>query len=101
MQNNFYYKSFQKHNIECVVPNDDDKNIIQNIIFPNLENGVIIEKDKQRFMDLCNKIILENNIDGIILGCTELPLLIKNDDFKIKVINTMEIHIKSILEKLV
>jgi len=100
MENNFYQKAFQKNNIECIVPNDDQKTIIQNIIFPNLEDGIIIEKDKILFKDLCNKIIIEKNIDGIVLGCTELPLMIKNEDFDIKVIDTMEIHIKSILEKL-
>ena len=100
MQNNFYQKYFRKNNIECIVPNDDEKTRIQKIIFPNLENGIIIEKDRQLFRDLCNKIIIENDIDGIILGCTELPLMIKNEDFNITVIDTMEIHIKSILEKI-
>ena len=100
MQNNFYNKALQKYNIECIAPNDDDKTIIQNIIFPNLEEGIIIEKDKQLFNDLCNKIISKKDIDGIILGCTELPLMIKNEDFNIPVIDTMGIHIKSILEKI-
>jgi aspartate racemase len=100
MQNNFYQKSFEKYNIECITPDDDEKMKIQNIIFPNLEDGIIIEKDKQKFKDICNKIIIEKNIDGIILGCTELPLMIKSHDFKIQVIDTMEIHIKSIIEKI-
>ena len=100
MENNFYQKSFQKNNIECIVPNDNEKTRIQNIIFPNLENGIIIKEDKQLFKDLCNKIIIEKGIDGIILGCTELPLMIKNEDFNIAVIDTMSIHIKSILEKI-
>ncbi len=101
MKNDFYKKSFDKYGIECIVPEDNEKNIIQNIIFPNLENGIIIEKDKQQFKEVCNNIIKEENIDGIILGCTELPLMIKKDDFDISVLDTMEIHIKSILEKLI
>jgi len=100
MKNDFYQKSFDKYGIECIVPNDNEKDIIQNIIFPNLENGIIIEKDKFVFKEVCNNIIKEKNIDGIILGCTELPLMIKKDDFDISVLDTMEIHIKSILEKL-
>ncbi|MDR0232521.1 MAG: amino acid racemase [Dysgonamonadaceae bacterium] len=100
MSNNFYKKAFDKYNIECIVPEDNEKKIIHNVIFPNLENGIIIEEDKLAFMKVCNNIIKEKNIDGIILGCTELPLMINQDDFDISVLDTMEIHIKSILEKL-
>jgi aspartate racemase len=54
--------------------------MIHNIIFPNLENGIVIEKDKTAFKNLCNKIIMDNNIDGLILGCTELPLMVNESD---------------------
>jgi aspartate racemase len=101
MKNDFYKKSLEENSIECIVPDDNEKNVIQSIIFPKLENGIIDEKDKLIFKNVCNKIISDNNIDGIVLGCTELPLMIKEDDFNITVLNTMEIHIKSILEKIV
>jgi len=100
MKRDFYKKSLEKNNIECIVPNDTEKDTIQNIIFPNLENGIIVEKDKDTFKATCNKIIKEKNIDGIILGCTELPLMINKSDFDICVIDTMDIHIKSIVEKI-
>jgi aspartate racemase len=100
MQKNIYKTQFDKCNVECTVPDNDKKAIIHKIIFPNLENGIIIEKDKLYFKKICNKIIKENSIDGIVLGCTELPLLINKNDFDICVIDTMEIHIESILEKI-
>jgi aspartate racemase len=101
MKKDFYKKSFEKFGIECLVPNDDEKKMIHNIIFPNLEDGIIIEKDKLLFKDICNRIIQDKKIDGIILGCTELPLMIKEDDFEISVLDTVEIHIKGILGKMV
>jgi len=101
MKNNFYERALEKYNIECIVPDDNEKNIIHNIIFPNLENGIIVEKDKTVLKDLCNKIIREKNIDGIILGCTELPLILNENDFDICVLDTMEIHVKSILKKII
>jgi len=100
MKNNFYKKSLAQYNIECIVPGDYEKTAIQSIIFPDLENGIINEKDKQLFKEICGKIIKENNIDGIILGCTELPLMIKENDFDIAVLDTMDIHIKSILREM-
>ena len=101
MKNNFYKKSLEKHEIECIVPEDSEKMIIQNIIFPKLENGIIDENDRFIFKEICDKIIKKRNIDGIILGCTELPLMISEHDFGISVLDTMEIHIKSILEKII
>jgi aspartate racemase len=101
MKETFYQRAFAKYNIECIVPDDNEKNTIQNIIFPDLENGVINEKDKKIFLELCSKIIAVKNIDGIILGCTELPLLVKASDFNIPVLDTMEIHINSILQKMI
>jgi aspartate racemase len=101
MERDFYKKAFEKLDIECVVPNDDEKKMIHKIIFPNLENGIIIEKDKLLFKDICGRIIKDKKIEGIILGCTELPLMIHENDFEISVLDTMEIHIKSILEKMV
>ncbi|MCL2138227.1 MAG: amino acid racemase [Treponema sp.] len=101
MKHNIYKKPLEKYGIECFVPEDNDKTVIHNIIFPDLENGIINEKDKITFKEICVKNIKEKNIDGIILGCTELPLMIKKDDFDVAVIDTMEIHINSIVEKIV
>ena len=98
MKNNFYEKALEKYDIECIVPDDNEKNIIHNIIFPNLENGIILEKDKRVLTDMCNKIISEKNIDGIILGCTELPLILNENDFTVCVLDTVKVHIKSILD---
>jgi aspartate racemase len=101
MNSNFFQKEFSQNNIECIVPDDIEKGIIQDIIFPDLENGIINEKDKNTFIKICNKRIIEESIDGIILGCTELPLLIRETDFNIPVLNTMEIHINSIVESII
>jgi len=100
MDRDFYSKALKKYDIECIVPNDNEKDIIHEIIFPDLENGIIVEKSKVIFKEICNKIIKSENADGILLACTELPLMIKENDFEITVVDTMEIHIKSILEKI-
>ncbi|RBQ22308.1 Aspartate racemase [Candidatus Methanobinarius endosymbioticus] len=57
MDNDFYQKEFEKENIECITPNNEDKQIIQNIIFPNLENGKVIKKDKLKFINIVEKIL--------------------------------------------
>lgn len=101
MNSSFFQNEFNKYNIECIVPNNDEKEIIQNIIFPDLENGIIKDDDKKAFLEICNNKIEMENIDGIILGCTELPLLVKEDDFRIFVLNTTKIHINSIVNAII
>jgi aspartate racemase len=100
MNNDFYQKEFEKENMECIVPNDEDKEVIQNIIFPNLENGNIILEDKLKFKDIVEKIIQEENVDAVILGCTELPLLIKSNDLSKPVLDTTQIHIENIINRI-
>lgn len=101
MNNTFYQEALGNFGIECIVPDDEGKDAIFGIIFPNLENGIIIEKDKLAFMGICEKIIAENKVDGLILGCTELPLMVNQGDFAVKVLDTMEIHINGILQKII
>ena len=57
MDRDFYNKAFKNFDIECIVPDDNEKNIIHKIIFPDLENGIIVEKSKVIFKEICNKII--------------------------------------------
>lgn len=101
MRNSFYAECFEKHSIDVFVPDKDEQNIIHNIIFPDLEEGIVNPEKKIEILDICNRIILKEKIEGIILGCTELPLMLKNEDFDIKVLNTAEIHVQAIVEELI
>ncbi|MDA3941161.1 MAG: amino acid racemase [Spirochaetia bacterium] len=98
MESTFYQNSNSNYNISVVVPSAEEQEIIYNIIFPELEEGIVIPKKKNQLINICNKIIEKENIDGRILGCTELPLMIKDDDFRIEVLNTTKIHVEGILK---
>ena len=65
---------------------------------PNLENGIVIEEDRQRMIAMAEKYIREQKADAMILGCTEIPLAIKPGDVSVATINTTEIHINAIFE---
>lgn len=101
MRSTFYQECFSKYGIAAIVPSREEQEIIQNIIFPDLENGIIAPEKKQQLLDLCNDRLAKESAGGIVLGCTELPLMIKDDDFAIAVLNTTQIHIDAIVEILV
>jgi aspartate racemase len=61
--------------------------------------GVFLEETKKAFIDIVHHMIKQNNIEGLILGGTELPFLLKEDDFNnFRLFNTTKIHVDSILE---
>ena len=90
-----FYKGRLKENygIDVVIPNEEEREIVHNVIYNELISGIIKEESRQKF----KKIIInlkKNSAEGVILGCTEIPLLIKNKDTDIPVFNTMMIHAK-------
>jgi aspartate racemase len=99
MKNSFYKDSLESHGIKCTVPDNAEIDAIHNIIFQELENGIVNEQKKADFIAVCEK-YAARGAEAVILGCTELPLLLKDGDVSIPVINTMELHIEETVRKL-
>jgi len=99
LRSGLYEKELKKNGIIAITPSDRDISIIGNLIYPNLENGVVIPKDKRELIVLAEKYIAEEKADAMILGCTELPLAIKPEDISVPILNTTEIHINEIYRK--
>lgn len=96
-----YTKAFNQHGIQAFVPEQADMEQINSIIFPNLENGLILPEEKRIMLEIAEKEITSHGADALILGCTELPLMIKGEDLSTPLINTTQIHIDAIVKKLV
>ena len=94
----FYKYVFEKEDIKLVVPHQDEQDYIQEKIFSEIEFGIIKKGTKKKFQSIINRIVKEENIEGVILGCTELPLLIKADDVIVHYIDTAQIHIANIVD---
>jgi len=79
MNSGMYEKKCSQYGIEAFVPRESERKQIHDIIFPNLEAGVVLEGEKKALLDIARKVILEYKADALVLGCTELPLAIKKD----------------------
>ena len=99
MKNRFYKDNLESHGIKCTVPNAEDIETIHNIIFPDVENGIVKPEKKREFITLCEKYV-PKGIQAIILGCTELPLLINDGDMQVPIIDTMKLHISAIVDEI-
>jgi len=78
--------------------NEEEINGIDKIIFDELCKGEIKQESKEYYINVINKMIEENNIEGVILGCTEIEMLIKPDDLTIPIFDTTQSHIDSIVD---
>ncbi|GAA0614250.1 aspartate/glutamate racemase family protein [Virgibacillus siamensis] len=100
MEHDFFKKPFESAGKKIVVPGEEDQKFMHQRIVDELENGIVKEDTKQAFLKIVNKLTAAENLDGLILGCTELPMILKNKDVDIPLLNTTEIHVDKMVEEL-
>ena len=98
MTSGMYTTKCQSYGIEAIVPASAERDIIQNIIFPNLEAGIVLEHEKASILAIAKRMLKEYQADALVLGCTELNLIIKEGDLETVLLDTGAIHIEAILD---
>lgn len=99
MVENFLIDRLHENGLKVSTPRENEKiNEIDRIIFDELCKGKIKESSKYYFIDVINNMVKENGINGIILGCTEIEMLVKQSDLTIPIFDTTQSHIDSIVE---
>lgn len=93
MQSTFYQEQCKEIGINVITPSLKEQNEINRIIFEELVIGIFKNESKGKLLE----IIKNYEVDGVILGCTELPLIVKQRDINIRLLNTLEIHVKAAL----
>ena len=92
MEQDFYKnRLIEKHGLDVIVPDASDRNIVHDIIYHDLCLGEINKSAKKSFLKIIDKLII-SGAESIILGCTEIPLMIKQEDVRVPVLDTTRIH---------
>lgn len=100
MEEDFYSKKLlDDYGIETVIPDKDDRMEVSRVIYQELCCGIITRESKQKYLEIIDK-MKQNGAQGVILGCTEIPLMIDDNDTDISVFDTTKIHAMSIVEKI-
>jgi aspartate racemase len=94
MQSTFYQDFCKNLGIEVITPSNEDQDIIDKIIFNELVIGFFRQESKNKLLQIINNY----DVDGVILGCTELPLILDQNDTKIRLLDTVEIHVNAALD---
>ena len=97
MEKDFFRNILEEKGIAVVVPDASGRNQVHDIIYKELVKGIMTEESKKVYVSIIEKLI-NQGAEGVILGCTEIPLLIKPGDIDISLFNTTKIHAEKAVE---
>ncbi|MED5047937.1 aspartate/glutamate racemase family protein [Bacillus siamensis] len=91
MEQDFYKSRIESHNINVIVPSDEEREVINHIIYQELCLGEIKQSSKTMYKKIISHLV-DRGAEGIILGCTEIGLLVKAEDSEVPLFDTAFIH---------
>ena len=102
MSNGFYNKAAEKYGIEIIVPDKEKQDFIHDKYMNELIFNRIYPETKSELIRFATDIQSNEQIEGLILGGTELPLILNQFDFnEMKIFDTTKIHVESIVSKMI
>lgn len=98
MEGDFYRKRLtQRYGLDVFVPDEEERQMIHDVVYKELCLGVLQPVSRERYKDVIRTLVHEG-AEGVILGCTEIPLLIKQEDSEVPLFDTTRIHAEAAVE---
>lgn len=98
MEMDFYSTKLESFGIQVLTPETQEvRDYIQHTVKEELGRGIVNHHTKEKYLEIIQDLI-KRGAEGIILGCTEIPLLLNQNDFSIPVFDTTKIHSEAIIE---
>ncbi|MGH8891011.1 MAG: aspartate/glutamate racemase family protein [Acidothermaceae bacterium] len=98
MDQTFYRDRLASHGLDVLVPDDEDRALIHRVIYGELVHGVFNDSSRGEFVGLIDR-LADRGAQGVILGCTEIELLISHKDTHLRVFPTTQIHIQAAVDQ--
>ncbi len=98
MEQNFYPEVLARYGIKIMIPNDAERTYIHDSIQRELANNIFRDETRRQYVEIMMG-MQSRGAQGAILGCTEIPLLIRPDDTSVVTFSTTELHCQSIVER--
>lgn len=98
MEQDFYKgRLFDKYGLDVLTPDEDERNRVHRIIYNELCLGNISQNSKESFIEIIGKLV-KKGAEAVILGCTEIPLLIQQNDVEVLLLDTTKIHAEAAVD---
>ena len=98
MEQDYMKKDFREAGMDVIVPDKSDRELIAKRIYEELEIGIVKDSTLREFCEIITKMQKKDGIEAIILGCTELPLLLNDTNCPVPCLDSVAIHIKKLME---
>ena len=98
MEKDYMKKPFANAGIDVVIPEPAERQLIAERIYRELERGIVNEQTLKEFQQIIERMRTDDGIEAIILGCTELPLLLNNSNSPVPCLDSVDIHIARLIE---
>lgn len=98
MEDPFFRATFHENGVNAIVPNAKEQQIIHRIIMEELTKEVLKDGSRNVYLEIMNRMQKEEKIEAVILGCTEIPLLLKQKHTDIPLFDTTDIHTNYIVD---
>ena len=99
MEQNYMMNDLRNESVEVYVPDEDDRKLVAKRILEELEVGVVRDSTRKEFQDIIRKVQSEHGIEAVVLGCTEIPLLLNQDNCPLPCLDCMDIHINELIRQ--
>jgi aspartate racemase len=97
MDNDFYRERLARYEIETIIPNDEERTFIHSSIFEELGKNIFTAETKQKYLEIIGN-LHTRGAEGVIFGCTEIPMLLKPEDCPIPSFDTTLIHAQAAVD---
>ncbi len=98
MEKDYMKKELISAGVEVVIPNEEERALVAKRILEELELGIVKESTLNEFNSIISRMRNEEGIEAIILGCTELPLLLNSDNCEVICLDSVDIHINKLIK---
>lgn len=99
MNGTFYQEVYGRQGIPVIMPEPEDKKVINEKLFSEIELGIFKDETRNLLIELMKKMVRQQQIDSLILGCTEFPLILTEAEYAgIPMLNTTQIHVDAIVK---
>ena len=98
MEQDFYKGRLKDlHGIDVLIPEDDERQTIHDILYNELCLGEIRQLSREKFQSIIQNLV-QRGAQGVVLGCTEIPLIVRQEDYKIPLYDTTSLHALAAVE---
>ena len=96
MEDGFYVERMQRHGIRVLVPDADDRATVHRVIYEELCVGVISENSREAYVGVVGRLV-DRGVEAVILGCTEIELLLGQEDIDVPLLPSTRLHVQAAL----